>query len=74
MVDLNTVLVSAALAATSINTLITTFLLFHQFNEKTRVLKVIQKATTAMVIVAKKHPHLERPHLRGRRGNATASV
>jgi hypothetical protein len=43
--ELNTILVSAALVASSINTLITTFLLFHQINEKVRLAKAIHGLT-----------------------------
>lgn len=56
MVDADTILVSIALVATSINTLLTTFTLLHQVNEKTKLLKTLHTVSSALIIVAKKGP------------------
>ena len=59
--DLDTVLVSAALVASSINTLISTFMLFTQLNEKVKLLHALQSLSRAMVFVAKKTPFKKKP-------------
>ena len=56
MVDADTVLVSVALVATNINTLLTTFTLLHQVNEKTKLIKTLHTVSSALIIVAKKRP------------------
>ena len=67
MVDWNTILVGAALVASSVNSLLTTFMLFSQLNEKMKLLRALHSVSSAMVIAAKKKPHLRR------KGNVTGS-
>jgi hypothetical protein len=60
LADWDTVLVSIALVATSINTILTTFTLLHSVNEKAKLIKTIHTVTKALVIVAKKRPIMTR--------------
>jgi hypothetical protein len=57
MVSLETALLSAAIVATSINSLLTTITLFHQVNEKMKILHSLQTVSNALIVVAKKTPH-----------------
>ncbi|MGA2789825.1 MAG: hypothetical protein ABSF00_03535 [Candidatus Bathyarchaeia archaeon] len=70
MVDADTVLVSVALVATSINTLLTTFTLLHSVNEKAKLIKTIHAVTKALVVVAKKAPIRSRLRTAGSAGKA----
>jgi len=62
MVSLETTLLSAAIVATSINSLLTTITLFHQVNEKMKILHSLQTVSNALIVVAKKtrHPRFKR--------------
>jgi hypothetical protein len=64
--DLETTLISAALVASSVNSLLTTITLFHQVNEKMKLLQALQSVSKAMVTVVKKTPH---PHFRRKPSN-----
>jgi hypothetical protein len=68
MVDADTILVSVALVATSINTILTTFTLLHSVNEKAKLIKTIHTVTKALVVVAKKGPIRSRLGSAGRAG------
>ena len=52
--DLDTVLVSAALVASSVNTLVTTFMLFTQLNEKVKLARALHGLTKATTVIAKR--------------------
>jgi hypothetical protein len=68
MADWDTILVSVALVATSVNTLLTTFTLLHSVNEKAKLLKTLHTVSTALVVVAKKRPIRTRLGTAGRAG------
>jgi len=70
--DADTVLVSVALVATSINTILTTFTLLHQLNEKAKLIKTIHAVTSALVVVAKKGPIRTRLGTAGKAGLQSA--
>jgi hypothetical protein len=60
MVDLETALLSAAIVATSINSLLTTITLLHQVNEKMKLLHALQTVTSTLATVVKT-PFKRRP-------------
>jgi hypothetical protein len=55
---LETVLLGAAVVASAINSLLTTITLFHQVNEKTKLLHAIHSMAYSMATVAKSVPGL----------------
>jgi len=58
-VGLPTTLVSAALVASSVNSLLTTISLLTQLNEKMKLMRNLTAATKALTTVVEKMPHVK---------------
>ena len=61
MVDLETALLSAAIVASAINSLLTTITLFHQVNEKMKLMHALQSVSSSLAAVVKKTPFIRKP-------------